>query len=221
MAELNFFGKKEDLSFFPSFHENRIAAIGVRRPRMQKAHETRRLLPSISPRLEARLVSLLGSARGLFSPNPMQGVCLQKDILVGKELTPRHRIACAYHTTPSPYHHHTISFDLIIFFKYGQLSEHPSEDSLFLRLLHIFTVYCTVFHFSQKPPSEMSLLFTDLSWVTQWTKKLPANESSWLTTKFLVLNKSNTAFFLSSRQLLWYRLALTFKSFRCWKSGIY
>ena len=36
-----------------------------------------------------RLASLLAA----FFPNPMQEVCLWKDILVGKEVTPRHRIA--------------------------------------------------------------------------------------------------------------------------------
>lgn len=185
--------KKVNCLFFNLWTGSRL--LRVRRPQMQKANGNA-FCPQFSPRLaEMRLLfagysSTRIPARGLFFPiDPMQEVCLWKDVLVGKEVTPRHRIAWRLTRNwvsclssrqlwakPFPPHH---QFRPVHFFflKYCQLSEHLSEDIVcfYTELLHIFTVYCTVFHFSEWHPSKMSLLFTDLSWVTG-QKKLPAKD---------------------------------------------
>jgi len=78
----------------------------------------------------------------------MQEVCLWKDILVGKEVTPRHRIAWRLTRNwvsclssrqlwakPCPVH--------FFFLKYCQLSEHLSEDGLFLHwvITYLYSFY--------------------------------------------------------------------------------
>ena len=140
----------------------------------------------------------------------MQEVCLWKDILVGKEvtLTPRHRIAWRLTrkwvsllssrqlwAKPFPAHHQFRPFHF--FLKYCQLPENLSEDSLFLHwvITYLYSFSCTVFHFSEWHPSKMSLLFTDLSWVSGQRKlpakdphhKIPRVEQIKITTAFFVI----------------------------------
>ena len=92
---------------------------------------------------------------------------------------------------------HIISFDLFIFFLsiVSCLKTCQKIVCFYTELLHIFTVYCTVFHFSEWHPSKMSLLFTDLSWVSGQRKlpakdphhKIPRVEQIKITTAFFVI----------------------------------
>lgn len=190
---------------------NRISAIEGEKASNAKS-KRERLLPSIFPsacgnasavRRSTRLASLLAA----FFRNPMQEVCLWKDILVGKEVTPRHGIAwrltrkwvsCLSSrqlwAKPFPAHHQFRPFHFFLSIV-SCLKTCQKIVCFYTELLHIFTVYCTVFHFSEWHPSKMSLLFTDLSWVSGQRKlpakdphhKIPRVEQIKITTAFFVI----------------------------------
>ena len=192
----------------------------VRRPRMQKANGNA-FCPQFSLGLRkcvccsqaTRLASLLAA----FFPNPMQEVCLWKDILVGKEATPRHRIAwrltrkwvsCLSSgqlwAKPFPAHHQFRPFHF--FFKYCQLPENLSEDSLFLHWV-ITYLYSLLYSFS-------FLRVTRVKWVCySLICHGSVDKENYLrrihTTKFLALSKKKLCFFCYQDSYFWHRLALS------------